>query len=756
MADDAANEAVFAEIVSGLTESNESPDPKIAGYLQTHGMSHYDGLNEKKYIDLSQDVISVVGKNGSGKTTFLTEFALAARPWNEIYFRVPNEESMPELPDGYSPYWRGGFILDSPHDYMKNSKNFGPVGSLNLNDPKYEMREILHFLFVPPASAFSANFVRLNLEWDAAHHYKEFDRYLDEMRTKSKIGIFPVRVEGASRAQTSAENPLVSEWLLARVIFHNEDTPLANEFLKDIQERLKSLESKEEEYGYQDFLNDLTRYSPMEKEGTAPFGLAHFPILTNPLFTTWNLGGRLVWSGADNDDIRDELAEINKIPTEVSIERPKNISNFDNPFLLASIDSRLLNLNGKSDLEIIKLARPVKSPNYMSTFGKKAAQEYWEEFKPRTIEILEEWGVIFSVSDVLNWKLDIRIFDETENFSDFKGVYNDTARNWIHRAFQIAVLEKSNSPYRIAIWDEPEMGLHPSALDSIVEKVIPFMKKAKIKLVFSTHSMRLALAADAIKSCSRNEFGIPELSDWVGIDQSSAQELGFSKIDLLETIKKIIIVEGEMDYVVLSTVYQDELIAHRTKLLTLSGTENLLTIPNAGIIIDSLDSEILIVLDGRLRSKIKQDHLDALNAACKSGDVNNVKFTIKEIRKAIDEIKDEGKKLLAFLDLLVARADSGIVKRFSFFMFKGNDISNELPIKAVLGQKSEFTNWAQVDGAMRKAGIWITSKSQKEFLRSKGTPVDKKSCAAGARALLDKPLSGDFKLLRFVAFGIDD
>jgi hypothetical protein len=179
-------------------------------------MSHFDGLNEKNYLDLSQDVISVVGKNGSGKTTFLREFALAARPWNEVYFRVPNEEGIPELPDGYSPYWRGGFILDSPHNH---SKNWGPVSFLNLNDPKYEMREILHFLFVPPASAFSTNFVRLNLEWDNAHHYKEFDLYLDEMRANSKIGVFPVRVEGASAVQTSAENPLVSEWLLARVIF---------------------------------------------------------------------------------------------------------------------------------------------------------------------------------------------------------------------------------------------------------------------------------------------------------------------------------------------------------------------------------------------------------------------------------------------------------------------------------------------------------------------------------------------------------
>ena len=749
---------VFNELVFGLIETESKP-PQILGYLHTRGMAEEHGTDSKAFIDLANDVVAIVGKNGAGKSTILNEFALAARPWCEVHFRIETEDLLPTLPQRYSPYWRGGFILQSPRKYLHS--NPGKLPSLkyvDLNEPATEDREILSFLYIPPASDFATEFARNNLDWYTLHHYAEFDSYQEEMREKACIGIFPARVQGVMEANNGADNPLRSEWLIARVVLHNEDTPISNKFVNFLKTRLTSIPRPDGEFKYSDFVDGLTRWDENHEPIVGQLtSLKTFPITVNPFFTPWSLGGRFVWSSW-HLDLPEDLDDLKTMETSISIERPKHSQDFDSSFLVACIDPKLLNLEGKNDLEAMVSSMPERLHSYSKRFTKENILEKWANNQPRVLEILKEWNVVqafYELGSIDLSALSLRINPESGNFSDIENEYNQTARTWIHRAWQIACLEQAETSYKIAIWDEPELGLHPTALDAIVENVIPFMKRQGIKLIYATHSMRLALAAQSIKSCTRDSHGIPELSDWHGIDSASARELGFSKIDLLETIKKIIIVEGEMDFVVLSTLFQDELVAHRTKLLTLNGTENLLTIPNAGIIIDSIDSEILIVLDGRLRSKIKQEHVDALNAACKSGDAENVKRTLRQIRKAVDDIKDEGKKLLALLDLLVARVDSDILKRFSFFMFNGNDISNELPIRAVLGEKSLFTNWAQVDIAMKKAGIRINSKSQKEFLRSKGSPINKDTCGAGARALLDKPLEGDFKKLRSVAFGLD-
>ena len=731
-------------------DSTQRKIPAIFGYLQTHGMSHNDGLNDKNFIDLSKEVIAIVGKNGSGKSTHLMEFALAARPWNEFFFRIPNEEELPEIQPEISPYWKGGFLLDSPLEFGSDPSNYGSVNNLNLSNEKNESREILHFLFIPPASDFATNFVRHGLDWWSPHTYKEFPDFKNEMRLHGKIGLFPVRSEGASGAETSADNPITAGWLTTRVLFHSEDTPVCNFMKNSITQKLRAIAYSEESLDYGKFLDKLTTFNSNEPNQKS---LNYYPLTANPLFTVWTLGGRLVWSGADTDDIRSELQETLLNNSNISIERPKHHYEFWTDLIVASIDAKLLNLSGKSDLDFLRLGRPVKRHSYHHTYGKPQVLEFWEKKKSRIIEILEEWNVIFSLANLLDWKINIEIDFESGNFRDLRGQYNETSRIWIHRACQVAMMEDEKNPYKVAIWDEPEMGLHPSAQDSIIERVIPFMRNAGIKLIFSTHSMRLAVAADSIKSCKRDEFGNPRITDWSGIDPETARELGFSKIDLLETIKKVIIVEGEMDFVVLNTLFSQELVTHRSKLLTLSGTENLLSIPNAGILVDSLDSDILIVLDGRLRSKIKQSQIELLNLSFKNGNSKEAERLLIEIKKAGKEIKEEGKKLLNLIEIILKNLNSHLLKRFQFFMFKGIDISNALPIEAVLGPKSQFKDWSHVENAMAREKIWITSTSQKEFLRSQGTPVNVKTCEAGAKALLDRPLQGDFKKLRQIAFG---
>lgn len=728
--------------------------PSICGYLGTYGMTHASGDAEKKYVELEGKSISIVGKNGTGKSTVLAELALAARPWAYIHFKKQDESLNEVMNEGKFPFWRGGFILECPSNFIGPLNQLKNIKYLNLNHPETEKREILSFLYTPPGSDLASNFNRHNVDFSINHYFAEFEEYQDELRQNSKIGLFPVRVQTTHSATGPVDDPLESSWAISRVIFRNEDTKVSNILANDLFERLQELSQQKEPLSYGDFLQELSNHRELIFNGQIgqKFSICTFPVLENPLFTPWNLGGLLIWGGADQDDVRDDLSTVIKSTNEVSIERPKHIVGFDTFLpMVAAIDSKILNLNSYTDIEQMLYGFPLKSVSWGRS-GKSDILENWEKLKPRIIEILTEWDVIYSVTAVLNWELKLEIDSVTENFQDVTGEFNETARSWIHRAWQIAVIEAYETPYKIAIWDEPEIGLHPTALDTVAIKVIPFIEKLGIKLVFSTHSMRLAIAAAQIKACSRDGISRPILTDWRGINRESAYSLGFSKIDLLENINKIIIVEGEMDREVLQVIFENELEIHRTRIVTLGGTSNLLTIPDAEILIESLNSKILIVLDGLSRSNLNEKFIQSLNDACKSGNLSFVKKSIWEIRQKALALKDEGQKLIKLLDLLSNRGDSDLIKRLEFFMFESLDISNELPIEGVLGENTPFQNWRQVEEAMKSKKIPISSGNQKKFLESMGSPVTKKTCLRGAIRLLDLPIEGNFLKFRQIAF----
>ncbi len=729
--------------------------PRICGYLSTNGMTIADGDAGKNFFELEGQSISIVGKNGTGKSTILSELALAARPWAHVFFKTRDESLNEVMSQSKFPFWRGGFILSCPSSYIGPLNQVKNIKHVNLNHSDTEEREILSFLYTPPGSDLAANFNRHEVDFNSNHYFAEYRQYQDELRQHSKIGLFPVRVQTAHSASGPVDDPLESSWAVSRIIFRNEDTVISNLLSNDLFATLKELSLSKTPITYGELLRSFSNHRDIGLAGKIGerFSINTFPLFDNPLFSPWSLGGLLIWGGADQEDVREDLVRVLNSHNEISIERPKHLTGFDSYLpIVAAIDSKLLNLSSFSDLEQMLFGFPLKNVAWHSA-RKVELLENWEKLKPRIIEILTEWDVIYSVAALLNWELKLEIDSTTGNFQDVTGEFNETARCWIHRAWQIAVIEEYDSPYKIAIWDEPEIGLHPTALDTVATKVIPFVENLGIKLIYSTHSMRLAIAAAQIKSCSRDEFSLPTITDWHGINKESAYLLGFSKIDLLENIHKIIIVEGEMDLEVLRVIFENELEIKRTRIITLAGTSNLLTIPDAEIIIESLNSKIMIVLDGLSRSNLSEKFLSDLNSACQSGDWMIVKKCIWEIRQEAQNLKDEGKKLVKLLDLLTNRGDNELVKRFEFFMFKSLDISNELPIKGVLGEDTQFQDWEEVTKAMGEKKISISSGNQKKFLEGLGTPINKKTCLRGAIKLLDLPLTEDFIKFKKAAFG---
>lgn len=115
----------------------KSETPQICGYLSTYGMTKSSGDASKKYIELEGASISIVGKNCTGKSTMLSELALAARPWAHVNFRYTRDPMDKVMNEDKFPFWRGGFILSSPHKYiglLNKLQNIEHLSNIDVRD----------------------------------------------------------------------------------------------------------------------------------------------------------------------------------------------------------------------------------------------------------------------------------------------------------------------------------------------------------------------------------------------------------------------------------------------------------------------------------------------------------------------------------------------------------------------------------------------------------------------------------------------
>ena len=273
----------------------------------------------------------------------------------------------------------------------------------------------------------------------------------------------------------------------------------------------------------------------------------------------------------------------------------------------------------------------------------------------------------------------------------------------------------------------------------------------------------MALYASALKFAERTEVGNVEIVDSSQkklLDKSVALELGFTRADILSSIKRIIVVEGEMDYAVYSELFRDELGFRLIRLVTLGGTNNLLSLPNAELLFSDTDANFLVALDGGVRSKFSPANLDELNAHLKSGDLDEVRKSFKLLKNLIREVRSEveGKKVLDLIELLIKRMDSQLASRFEFFMLDGDDISHTFPIKDVLGQGSPWKNWQEVTEAHhawrkeRRARGDVKFSGEKDFLKAQGYEVSVKTLLGAVQKTYDSKIPSEFERFRKIAF----
>ena len=699
----------------------------IVGFFRAPGIATEvngrDHSNRTDFYDLSGRSVAIVGKNGSGKTETLTHMALSLQPWHDTQIKRMG-----------SHFWSGGFVVrpNDPAEGLYKAKSKWP-------------KALLSWDYVLPHSS------RLKLYWSKiAKNWAVGNQSVELAAEISQQGLYcqmPHRKWNAYRKGFNQEENFPTH-ILIRLIQISHNTPNAMNERDAIRNSLKKIAQSGKSLNFQKVLEIF-------EKGDRELGIPR--LLDFRLFTPWVLGGGVVWE-ADNDIIK-ALSNLQEAPPSIVAEWP---SLEEKNLIASAIDSTLLSLESLSDREQLKLCVSVQGDSKFLV-NKQVTDEGLEGLKPRVKNLLLNWKVLPIIktelkdseeTDNLTWFTKQELFNDEGNFHFEKITLNNTSRAWIRRAFQIAILELGDSPYKIALWDEPELGLHPTALDAVVQHVLPSLSKVGVKLIFTTHAIRLASGAEKSLVCSRGFHAIPELIEMPDIDEKSMAEIGFTKIDLLSSLKQIVIVEGEHDRIVLETLFGEDFQTNRAKILTMSGTENLLSIPGAELIINFLDADISVILDGRSRSQLTEESLNKLNLALKNEDYKSCSASLQELRrKSENGTGPEGKKLVDLVELILKRSDRTSINslsRWKFFMFGHDDVIHYLDPSIVLSLDNIGQDWTPIREKWRASG---RKQREKDYYRSMlKADLDTRSVRKAAVKLLDNKIDPDFQKVRKFLF----
>ena len=342
------------------------------------------------------------------------------------------------------------------------------------------------------------------------------------------------------------------------------------------------------------------------------------------------------------------------------------------------------------------------------------------------------------------------------------------------RALQVAsIIQQSDSstPYMLAFWDEPELGLHPTAVENVKYKVFPFLDKHGIQVIFTSHSLVLAGEAQSIHKSEwfdrQGASSYPVLSEMPYVSDELLSDIGFTKSDLLASIRTLLIVEGKHDKIVLETYFgQDFLGKERVRISTLDGANNLMLMPEAELIMDFLAAKVVILTDGGNKSRMggAQDQiLKELNQCLSLNDGKSAQAILKRLRSKVVN-QSEGDKLISLVDSLIlrSRGDRKLLPRFSIQLLKQDDIIHYLDPKLVLAPYQGLKDWPKliIEWKNYKAEEKTKNVPFRDRMNEKtyykkvlGAKLSTSNVQSAANALLDFGPISEFEELRTVLTG---
>jgi energy-coupling factor transporter ATP-binding protein EcfA2 len=682
-------------------------------------------------VELNGSVVAILGRNGSGKSEFLSHLAFSLDP------------SLPSF-ENERWFWASGIVLNINDS---NNEGISPKDREKLNDLQNNWEHELRWeAMLTIGSNIYSEYGRMG---DNFMTWNKRDALQSEFKKHAKIILIPHEAQTFSR-ESFNDSLSDRKHLCSRIIQVNEDTPQTQSELQQLADTQKKclqkfleVEDPKNQHVLSDFILDQSGES-----------------LSSPLSSPFMFDGRLVWSSSDWKYSIEESANSRH---NYAVAWPHQMAS--STFAIA-IDATLSSAKFANDLvEILCTTSRNKGLSALKTGNQDFLRKFVNENLPEVHSLLVEFGLLGVPINIFGNRAETLNSDnlvlEDDNLQlQWMSSTNRTIKIWSIRILQCMYLATSNQSLRVAIWDEPEVGLHPSATDSIISRMLPWVNSLGVKVIYASHSLDFAEAADSIVEVHRGEGGVRSKA-LRKIDDEILKRTGFSKRDLLFAKSKFVFVEGPHDAIVLKSLFTNQLENHRVKIMQFGGT-NSLPLPDSTMIFQNLDSEIILVLDGGNAASVGKEVLQRANAALNENDKTSLRQVLVEIRNSANLSKrTETQSLGKYIGNLCDSVEEMDLSRFSIFMLDENDISHYFPIQSLFKKQLPFKSWQEVANARNKevasGAKDITRRTQeKTYIKKRfSATISPVLLENAARRMQDQVLSKDFAELERLIFRDD-
>ena len=762
---------------------------------------HYSEFTTYDFVDLGQNQTAIIGKNGSGKTTYLKEMARSLLPDMQI--------------EGTNKLWSGGFVFqpngprDGIHPITVEGARYASAESVRYNsgfgiDGKTSNDYLAQDAVLPDRTQMAQKLQKSGIHWEP-----NWDAGLENELSNQNLFLKITHYWPEYSFFDAVINPYKMADLILRIIKTNEDTPNAlrlrleiinfmNHFaIKNAEPKRGTYVSSDtgetKEYKVEAGLDDLIHVAYRGEDEYEKVSETEFiktvivpPLFENPLATPFLLGMDFLSEEYKISDMSKDIAE--NMPTTL-IEWPRE--GFQGPrsqIFSAIADVHLSDSPFRNDRERLDAAISAHNVKRFKVEEYETIHESWaaerNEIIESAAEILKSWDVVptWETSYIHSGEKTIVSYGYEINFHENNISYweghadspNETTRRWMLRALQVASILSDSAtptPYKIAIWDEPELGLHPTAIENVKYKVFPYLAEHGIKLVFSSHSIVLATAAQKIHKSEwldqQYRSSYPVLKELPFIPEDLLAEIGFTKSDLLASIKTLLIVEGKHDKIVLETYFGEDFLGkERVRISTLDGANNLMLMPEAEIIMDFLATKVVILTDGGNKSRLggaNDKTLSELNRHLSLNDRTSAMAVLNQLRSKVAN-KSEGDKLLSLIDSILIRSkhDEKLLSRFAIYLLGQDDIIHYLNPQLVLAPYVGLKDWPALIAEWKKHKAAEKSRNvpfkdrmnEKTFYKKiLGAKLSTSNIKNASDALLDVGPIPEFEHLRAVLQG---
>ena len=260
-------------------------------------------------------------------------------------------------------------------------------------------------------------------------------------------------------------------------------------------------------------------------------------------------------------------------------------------------------------------------------------------------------------------------------------------RRWTLFALRFALNTKG---VRLLLIDEPELGLHETAVRHLCKGLQRISEEKDINVVLASHSAQFIKDENIRKlHVSRGGDGVIETHEW-NSSKVNERGLGLERSELLLLTKRFLVVEGVHDKEVLNTLIGDQLRELDTHIFSMSGTGNIVTFADSELLYDLTDAAIVVVVDNAKIEKVNSwvDQIQSLMA--RKGKTSDREIHDWE-RNAREGASPEEKSILKFLKNLAFKESSNLLlQRVGIFGFEKEDIIEYLDCKSLVPDQNEW------------------------------------------------------------------